>query len=122
MDLTSSTPIDEAIHRKDSLIFHQRNRTFSEIYVFQRYTEDPETGKLTIRKDDDLGPDFVLETVAEQRLQLLTLSRISRVKEIRVGTTNRATPDPGNRTMPADPAAMERIRQQYLENFIRQLP
>ena len=118
----SSTPIEEAIHRKDSLIFHQRNRTFSEIYVFQRYTEDPETGKLTIRKDDDLGPDFVLETVAEQRLQLLTLSRISRVKEIRVGTTNRATPDPGNRTMPVDPAAMEKIRQQYLENFIRQLP
>ena len=118
----SSTPVDEAIHRKESIIFHERNRTFSDIYVFQRFTEDPETGKLTIREGDDLGPDYVLETVVEQRLQLLTLSRISRVKEIRSGKTNMAKPDPGDHTMPTDPAVMEKIRQEYLENFIRQLP
>jgi hypothetical protein len=40
-----------------------RTHTFSNIFVFQRYLIDPDTGKMTLRDGDDLGPDYVLETV-----------------------------------------------------------
>jgi hypothetical protein len=36
--------------------FFMRNHAFSGMYVFQRYTIDPDTGKMTLRDGDDLGP------------------------------------------------------------------
>ncbi len=51
------------LKRRDDIAFHMRNRTFSDVYVFQRLTVDAETGKQTLREGDDLGPEFVLEPV-----------------------------------------------------------
>ena len=70
----SATPVTGAASRKDALVFFMKNHMFSNIYVFQRFTIDADTGKMTIRPDDDLGPDYVLETVKEERLALLTLT------------------------------------------------
>lgn len=117
----SSTPVEQAIHRKSSIVFLEKNRTFSDIFVFQRFMVDPTTNKLTLREGDDLGPDFVLEPVVEERLQLLTLSRISRVKEIREGGVA-VKPDAADHAVPVDPAVQERVRQEYFENYLRQLP
>ena len=118
----SATPVAQALARRDSVVFHMRNRTFSDVFVFQHFDIDPDTSKMTVRKDDDLGPAFVLETVREERLKLLTLARISRVKAINEGETTLTTPDPANRVIPADRAAIEKHRQEYLENFVRSLP
>ena len=60
-----------------------RTHAFSDVFVFQRYEVDPDTGKMTLRAGDDLGPDYVLETVRAERLQVLTQTRISRLLEIR---------------------------------------
>jgi len=98
-----------------------RTHTFSNVYVFQRYTVDAETGKLTIREGDDLGPDYVLETVKEERLALLTVDRISRVKEILKGSAVLTKPE-ADRVVPKDKAEIEKERQAYYENFFRQLP
>ena len=118
----SATPVAQALARRDSVVFHLRNRTFSDVFVFQHFEIDPETSKLTVRKDDDLGPAFVLETVREERLKLLTLARISRVKAINEGETALTIPDPATRVIPADRAAIEKHRRDYLENFMRKLP
>ncbi len=118
----SSTPVVQARQRRDSLIFHMRNRTFSDVFVFQRYNIDAETGKKTLRKDDDLGPEFVLETVREERLQMLTLTRISRVKSITDGTMVASGPDSVDHPVAKDRAEIERQRRAYLENFLKQLP
>lgn len=117
----SATPVSSATTRRDALVFFMRNHTFSNIYVFQRFTIDPDTGKMTLREGDDLGPDYVLEPVAEERLALLTLTRISRVKEIRDGATVVSKPDTGH-VVPKSKDEIEKQRQAYFENFLRQLP
>ena len=118
----SATPVLQAKKNRAALVFHMRNRTFSDIYVFQRFNIDPDTGHMTLREGDDLGPDFVLEPVREERLQTLTLSRISRLKEIRDGTAVLTTPDPVQHEVPKDRAEIEKLRAAYLQNFVKMLP
>ncbi len=118
----SSTPTVVAVKRREDIAFHLRNRTFSDVFVFQRLTINPDSGERTLREGDDLGPDFVLETVQEERLQLLTLSRISRVKEIRSdGAVISVRPPP-----PEGPAKsraeIEEARKRFLESYMKQLP
>jgi hypothetical protein len=118
----SATPVLQARLRRDAIVFHMKNRTFSEVFVFQRLTIDAATGRMTYRPGDDLGPDFVLETFREERLQTLTVSRISRVKEIREGGTSLTAAPGAEPEVPADTAKVEAARRAYLENFIKQLP
>ena len=118
----SATPVYQAILHRDAIAFHLRNRTFSAIYVFQRFNIDPATGKMTLREGDDLGPDFVLEPVREERLQTLTLSRISRLKELRNGPAPAARAPEAAPAVSLDPAEAERARKAYLQNFIKELP
>ena len=119
----SSTPVLQAQKNIKALIFHLRNHSFSAMYVFQRLNVDPKTGRETLRPGDDLGPDFVLKPVVQQRLQTLTISRISRIVAIHDGATvveaDRIPPD---KTVPKDPKVVEKERQAYLENFVKQLP
>ncbi|MFA5262285.1 MAG: hypothetical protein WC378_00560 [Opitutaceae bacterium] len=119
----SSTPVIRAKEKIDDLSACMRNHVFSSIYVFQRFDIDVETGKMTLRDGDDLGPEFVLETVREERLQSLKLSRLSRVIEIRKGEK---VVRPGNVQIgapaPRDPKELERLRNEYLRNFLKQLP
>jgi hypothetical protein len=93
------------------------------MYVFQRYNIDPDTGVMTLREGDDLGPNFVLEPVREERMQTLTLTRISRVKEVRKDGVSLTAPT-GDKppVVPKDRAEIEKRRKAYLENFIKQLP
>ena len=121
--LVSSTTVPQAIKRRDAVVFTLRNHTFSDIYVFQRYNIDSTTGAMTLRDGDDLGPDFVLEPVREERLQTLTLTRISRVKEVRNGKTSLTAPD-GSKppVVTQNRVEIEKMRKAYLENFIKQLP
>jgi hypothetical protein len=119
----SATPVLQAKGpRRAALIFLMRNRAYSGVYVFQRFNIDAETGRMTLRDGDDLGPDFVLETVREERLQTLTLSRISRVKEIREGGASATAPDPVAHVVPKSRAEIEKQRRAYLENFVKMLP
>jgi hypothetical protein len=120
--LVSATPTVVAVKRSVDIAFHMRNRTFSAVYVFQRFNIDPDTGRMTLREGDDLGPAFVLEPVVEERLQLLTLSRISRVKEIKSGNVPISTPDPGTHLVPKSRAEIEEARKLYLDSFMKQLP
>ncbi len=117
----SATPVKQAVEHKERLIFNARNRIFSAIYVFQRYTVDPETGRLSLSLADDLGPDYQLETVWERRFTPLTVSRISRVVSIREGPTTAPVAQP--RPLEGmSPAEVEKIREQFLDRFIKRLP
>jgi hypothetical protein len=120
--LVSGTPTTVAARRQADIAFHLRNRTFSDVFVFQRFNVHPETGELILREGDDLGPDFVLEPVAERRLHLLTLSRISRVKEIRLPGGTIAAPDAVRTGVPLSAEQMKRARLQFLENYLKHLP
>lgn len=118
----SSTPTVVAVKRRVDIAYHMKNRTFSQVYVFQRYNIDPETGTMKLRDGDDLGPAFVLEPVAEQRLQVLTLTRISRVKEIRSGDETISAREPVGHAPQKSRAEIEQGRRLFLENFMKQLP
>ena len=121
--LVSATTVPEAIKRRDAVVFHMLNHTFSGIYVFQRYNIDPNTGGMSLRDGDDLGPEFVLEPVREERLQTLTLSRISRLVDIKVGAKSLTAPDQGKPPVVSKSRAeIDKMRKVYLENFIKQLP
>lgn len=124
--LISATTMQQAREHKENIIFNQRNRIFSAIYVFQRYTVEPDSGALSLRDkngkmDDDLGPDYTLETVWERRFTPLTVSRISRVVSIREGPTT--PPEAAALSLEKmSPDEREKVRQAYLENFIKRLP
>ena len=119
----SATPVVQAVRRRDAIVFHMRNHTFSNVYVFQRFNIDPANGAMTLRDGDDLGPAFVLEPVREERLQTLTLDRISRVKEIRQGPVSLTAPtEEKPPVVPRDREEVEKRRKAYLENFLKQLP
>jgi hypothetical protein len=116
----SATPTVQALARKDIIRFNQRNRIFSALYVFQRYTADPATGRLSVEPDEDLGPDFRLETVVERRFTPFTLSRISRVVEIAEDST--VSPQPVEPAPILSSAERDKIRREYLKEFIEKLP
>ncbi len=118
----TATPILQAIKNRGSIAVLMKNRTFSAVYVFQRFDIDEQTGKMKLRDGDDLGPEFVLETVREERMKYLTLSRLSRVKEIRVGKVSVSTPESQLPEVPKDRAEIEKLRREYLENYVKQLP
>lgn len=118
----SSTPILQAIKNRDRIVWNMKNRTFSDILVFQRFNIDAETGRMTLREGDDLGPTFVLETVREERLQTLTLSRLSRVREVREGDISLTPREPADHIVPKTRAEIEKLRHAYLENFVKMLP
>jgi hypothetical protein len=117
----TATTVEAAKARKVDLAFFIRTHTFSNIYVFQRYNIDAETGKMTIRDGDDLGPDFILEPVRSERLLTLTQTRISRLAGIREGSAVVSQPLP-DVPVPKDKALMEKERSVYLENFLKRLP
>lgn len=120
--LVSSTPTVMADKKRGDIAYHMRNRTFSDVFIFQRYEVDPESGTLRLRKGDDPGPGYVLETVAERRLQIFSLSRISRVKEIRNDAGAISTPDPATHVVPRNRAEIEKARRAFLEQYMKQLP
>jgi len=117
----SATPVKQALNNKGILLFNFRNQIFSSFFVFQRLIVDPATGEFSVPAEDDLGPDYQLETVWERRFTPLTVSRISRVVSIAEGPT---TPPPP-RSEPMEgltPEQREEIREAYLQNFIKKLP
>ena len=118
--LISATPVKQALDHKGNIIFNFHNHIFSAIYVFQRYSVDPATGLLSLPKDDDLGPDYTLEKVWERRFTPLSVSRISRVVAIAAGPT--AAPKVAPAATKHSPEELEKIRGQYLDNFIKHLP
>jgi hypothetical protein len=76
---------------------------------------------MTVRPDDDLGPDYVLEPVRSERLMTLTQTRMSRLVEIRDGPKVISTTPPDH-DVPKDRASIDKARQAYLENFLKRLP
>ncbi|HVU16782.1 MAG TPA: glycosyltransferase family 39 protein [Candidatus Didemnitutus sp.] len=119
--LVSSTPVRQALDRKDSILYNFRNHTFTSMYVFQNFKVDDETGREVIHPEDDLGPDYQLEKVEERRFAFPEIARISRVVSIREGplTKPRPEPDPIEKLTPDQ---LEKVRQAYFEKFIKQLP
>jgi hypothetical protein len=118
----SAIPTLGATKRREDIAFHMRNRTFSTVYVFQRIEINPETGEQKLREGDDLGAGFVLEPVTEERLQLLTISRISRVKEIRTEQASISAEVPIGPKSTQSRAELDRARKLYYENYMKQLP
>ncbi len=119
----SATPVLQAKGpRRAAIVFLMRNRAFADIFVFQRFNIDPDTGGKTLRDGDDLGPDFVLEPFREERLQNLTLTRLSRLKEIKDGAVSLTAPDAVTHVVAKDRTEIEKARQAYLENFVKMLP
>ena len=118
----SSTPTVIAVKRRDDIAFHLRNRTFSDVFVFQRFKIDPETSALSLRDGDDLGPEFILETFVEERLELLTLNRISRVKEIKAGGATISAREPVQHAPTKSREEIETGRRLFMESFMKQLP
>ncbi len=120
--LVSATPVQQAIDQKGNIIFNFRNHIFSSIYIFQRLSIAPDTGRMSVPTEDDPGPDYQLETVWERRFTPLTVSRISRVVSIREGPITLARPPVQGALEKMTPAEQEKIRAEYFAQFIKKLP
>jgi hypothetical protein len=117
----SATSVVQARNRSEVIRFNLHNRSFSGIYVYQRCEVDPETGAVSVGKDDQLGPAYTLEVVAEKRFAPLRISRLSRVVEIRPAVAAPPPPEPA----PLEKLSLaerEKIRHAYFDNFIKNLP
>jgi hypothetical protein len=119
-----ASPIEAAKIKKEGLVYHLKNHSFSDIFVFQSILVDDRTGALSVDPVDDLGPDFELEPVLEKKVQTLLFARISRLTAIKtdgqaVATAVRTiTPVKDHRTV----EELDRARALYLENWVKQLP
>lgn len=119
-----ASPIKQAQLRKEGLVYHLRNHSFQDMYVFQSIKVDDQTGIRSIDPEDDLGPDFVLEPVLERRVQTLLFVRISRVKAIKqqgevvAQASKFVQPLEERRTV----EELNKNRAIYLENWIKKLP
>lgn len=119
--LVSSTPVLQALKHPELIQFNLRNHTFASIYAFQRFEVDPDTGRPVVHPEDDLGPAYTLEPVVEKRFSPLKLSRISRVVQVTPAAPVPPLPAP----VPLEkrtPAEIEKIRAEYLDTFIKNLP
>lgn len=119
-----ATPILQARERRDGIAYHLRNRSFSSVFVYQTFEVDPETGALKLPADDDLGPDYELETIAERRTQLLRVARFSRVVSIKDGERVLARAEPSANVIKDDatPQEIDAAKRAYLERWVRELP
>ena len=119
-----ATPALQAQGRKDALIYHLRNHSFQGMYVVQSVLVNDQTGALSVDPTDEVGPDFVLETVVERRVQTLLFQRISRIVAIKQGgeTVVRESKVVDTVTARPTPEEQERNRVLYMENWIKQLP
>ncbi len=118
----SATPTPVAIARRKDLAFHMRNRAFSDFFVFQRFEIDPTTSERKLREGDDLGDAFVLEPVVEARLHIHTLSRISRVTQIKDEDDPISSAVPIGERSTMNRAELDRARRVYHENYMKKLP
>ena len=77
---------------------------------------------MPLRRWSSTRPSATLETVREERLQTLTLSRISRLIEVKDGDLSLTPTDPADHVVPKSRAEIEKLRREYLENFLKMLP
>lgn len=120
----AATPIKQAQVRKEGITFHLRNHTFSGVYVFQSLLVDDKTGHARVDPEDELGPDYELETVWEKRIQTLLLGRISRVVSIREGgsVAARAGMITPVGQPPRTAEEIEAAKKAFTERWLKQLP
>lgn len=116
----SSTPTKRAVEEPDLLHFNWRNRIFTNIYVFQRLNVDAATGEFLMPEEYDVGSAYSLEPVWERRFTPFTLSRISRVTEVRPGPSLVTPEVPVIDSM--TPEEREAARDAFFKAFIEQLP
>jgi hypothetical protein len=118
----SSTPTVVAVKRREDIAYLMRNRIFSGVFVFQRLNIDPETNTSSLRDGDDLGPEFLLETVFEERLEALKIARISRVTEIKSGAATISARPPAGHAPAKTREEIETARRLFMEKWLKQLP
>ncbi len=118
----SATPVVRAKTSPEIFAFNLRNRMFSGIFVFQRFDIDQATGALRIKPDDDLGPAYELETVAERTFTTELLSRLSRVKAIQLSPGERIEAAPILDTDPAAATARDVREKAFVSEWIKRLP
>lgn len=121
--LVSATSVQRARDALDVFVYNLRNRTFSGIFVFQRFDIDGETGRLRVKPDDDPGPAYELETVAERTFRVDALSRISRVRAIHLpsGECVEASPIFPSVKEKSQPGRDAREKA-FLEEWLKRLP
>ena len=121
----SATPVAQAELRKEGIAFHLRNRSFSDIFVFQAVSFNEETGVEAVDPADVLSPSFELEPVAQVRLSVGHVARISRVTAVREDgeiVAAPAWPAPTRSDVNMDAGQAEAVKQAYIDNWIKQLP
>jgi hypothetical protein len=120
--LVSSTPVTSARNRPEAIAYNLRNRIFSGVYVFQRFSITPETGVLTVEPGYDLGERFVLETVVERTWRVDKLSRISKLKAVREANGEVITaPEIHEMSNVPDVPRQER-ENAFFETWLKKLP
>lgn len=119
-----ATPNPQAQIRKEGIAYHMRNHSFAAVYVYQTFMVNPETGALTLAPEEDLGPGFELEPVAQRRVQMLQIGRFSRVVSIREGDTVLARADTVIKPLETEmtPAELEAAKREYLDRWVKELP
>jgi len=120
----SSSPVKTSMQRKESLAFLLKNHGFRDMYVFQSVLVNDVTGAKSVDPADDLGPDFGLETVWEERVRTLLFARISRITSITddSGKTVQSPVFVDAIEMKRSAAELEKARGEYMQKWISQLP
>jgi len=111
--------------RAAEMQFHLERHTYNNVWVFQHIAIDPATHTETVDKQSTLGPEFILETVAERRFKPTGIGRWSRLVAVDLTRQAPRPPDWQPQTPPfeinitADDPSPE---GRYVEEFLKKLP
>jgi hypothetical protein len=87
----SAMTVDMLNEKAVEMHHHLGLKTFDDVFVMQRLELDPVTAEFQPQQDCKIGPEFILETVAERQIQPTFVHRISRLKAVDL---SRAEPRP----------------------------
>lgn len=132
----SATPIQQANERKEGIQFHFKNQSFEHIFVYQELGVNIDTGETTLLPEYDLSPAYELETVAQTRLAIGRLARMSRVVAIHSEAPDPASTEPATEDAapPPEETAItflrepiptpdnEMDRKKFMEEWLKNLP
>lgn len=124
IERASAVAVNVVAERAEEIDFHVREKSYRDIFVFQRMVLDPTTHEWRADELSQLGPEFVLEEIEQRRFKPLYALRLSRLAKIDLSLQAPRPPDWKPKfppfTIQADTA--ETPDGAYVREFLSKLP
>ncbi len=109
--------------REETIEFHMREKTYDDVYVFQRLLKNPQTKeKVPYDKHSIVSSRFVLQPIAERSFKPLYYSKISKLERVEPKNDEKDQSLVGSTAKNEEPIKDEDAEAHYMKRYIEMLP